>query len=262
MISTRLEGHVALITGGSRGIGRATSLRLAEAGAAVAVNYNRSADAAQAIVEQITSGGGQAIAVQGDVSDRTAVEAMVRRSAERLGTVDILVNNAGILMRGELLEYEEADLDAMWQVNVKGVIYCAAAAAPGMIERGRGRIINVSSNAGIGTAFTGTTMYAATKGAVLILTKRMAFELGKHGITVNAVLPGFTRTDMTLSGRGEDQVQQAVELMNSRSVLGHGAGEPEDIASVIEFLACEDSGFMTGQLLMADGGRMDYLSHV
>jgi 3-oxoacyl-[acyl-carrier protein] reductase len=262
MTEAKLAGHVALVTGGSRGIGRATSLRLARAGAAVAVNYNSSADAAQDVVDQITSGGGRAVAVQGDVSDKAAVEAMLRSSSEQLGTVDILVNNAGILMRGELLEYDEDELDAMWRINVKGVIFCAAAAAAGMIERGWGRIINLSSNAGIGTAFTGTTMYAATKGAVLILTKRMAFELGQHGITVNAVLPGFTRTDMTLAGRKENEVQAAVDLVNSRSVLGYGAGEPQDIACAIEFLSSEESRFITGQLLMADGGRMDYLSHV
>jgi 3-oxoacyl-[acyl-carrier protein] reductase len=262
MTEARLAGHVALVTGGSRGIGRAASLRLAQAGAAVVVNYNSSSDAAEEIVEQISSAGGRALGAQGDVSDRAQVEALVRRSSEQLGAVDILINNAGILMRGELLNYDEDELDAMWRVNVKGVIYCAAAAAQGMIDGGWGRIVNVSSNAGIGTAFPGTTMYAATKGAVLILTKRMAFELGKHGITVNAVLPGFTRTDMTLAGRKEDEIQAAVDLVNSRSVLGYGAGEPEDIASVIEFLASEESRFMTGQLLMADGGRMDYLSHV
>ena len=129
MTEARLAGHVALVTGGSRGIGRAASLRLAQAGAAVVVNYNSDSDAAEEVVEQISSGGGRALAAQGDVSSKAQVEALLRRSSEQLGAVDILVNNAGILMRGELLSYDEDELDAMWRVNVKGVIYCAAAAA-------------------------------------------------------------------------------------------------------------------------------------
>lgn len=257
-----LIGHVALVTGGSRGIGRAACLELAAKGAAVGVNYLRDESAAAQVVDRIRRAGGRAVPLQADVGDRAAVGAMVARAEHELGPVDILVNNAGIWRLGSVLEYQEADFDDMWRTNVKGAVYGAAAVAPGMIERGWGRIINVASNAGVGTAMPGTTLYAATKAALLVLTKRMALELGEHGITANAVLPGYVRTDMTVRGRSEQQIAQVTESLNRRSMLGQGVGEPEDIAHVIAFVASEESRFMTGQLLMADGGRMDYLSHV
>jgi 3-oxoacyl-[acyl-carrier protein] reductase len=262
MTLTRLEDHVALVTGGSRGIGRATCLRLAKTGAAVAVNYHRNQKAADEVVGRIEAEGGCALALQADVSDRAAVEAMVGRVREDLGPVDILVNNAGILISGSLLDYREDDFDAMWRTNVKGVLYCAAAVAPGMIDLGWGRVINLSSNAGVGTALPGTTFYAATKAAVLILTRRLAFELGSHGITVNAVVPGFTRTEMTTGRLSPEGIAAVTDSFNQRSVLGRGVGEPDEIAHVVEFLSSERSDFMTGQLLLADGGRTDYLSHV
>ena len=149
----------------------------------------------------------------------------------------------------------------MWRTNVKGVLYCSEAAAPHMIERGWGRIVNLASNAAIGTALPGTTLYAVTKGAVLTLTKRMAFELSPSGITVNAVLPGFTKTDMVLSGKSPAEAERLIEEVASRSLVGR-TGEPEDIASVTAFLCSPASGFMTGQYLMADGGRQDYLTRV
>ena len=262
MTSARSEGHVALVTGGSRGIGRATCLRLAEAGAAVAVNYHRNQEAAVEIVERIRAEGGRAVALQADVSDQVAVEAMVARVREDLGTVDILVNNAGVLLRGTLLDHREDEFDLMWRTNVKGVVHCAAAVAPGMIELGWGRVINLSSNAAVGTALPATTFYAATKAAVLSLTRRLAFELGTHGITVNAVLPGFTVTDMTTGHLSPEGIAGVTDFFNQRSVLGRGVAEPEEIAHVVEFLSSERSAFMTGQLLLADGGRTDYLSHV
>ena len=262
MTLARLEGHVALVTGGSRGIGRATCIRLAEIGASVAVNYHQNEKAAGEVVRQIEAEGGRALALQADVSDRAGVEAMVGRAREDLGAVDILVNNAGIMRPGRLLDYREDDFDLMWHTNVKGVLYCAAAVAPGMIDLGWGRVINLSSNAGVGTALPGTTFYAATKAAVLSLTRRLAFELGPHGITVNAVLPGFTRTEMTTANLSPEGIAGVTDAFNQRSVLGRGVGEPEEIAHVVEFLASERSGFMTGQLVLADGGRTDYLSHV
>jgi 3-oxoacyl-[acyl-carrier protein] reductase len=234
---------------------------LAEAGAAVAVNYQQNREAADELVARIEAKGGRALAFQADVSERAAVEAMLGRVREDLGTVDILINNAGIMRSGRLLDYREEDFDAMWRTNVKGVLYCAAAVAPGMIDLGWGRVINVSSNAGIGTALPGTTFYAATKGAVLALTRRLAFELGSHGITVNAVLPGFIKTEMTTAHLTPEGVAGVTDALNQRSVLGRGVGEPEEIAHLVAFLASESSGFMTGQLVLADGGRTDYLSH-
>ncbi len=262
MTKKDLEGRVALVTGGSRGIGRAACFDLATAGAEVAVNYRSREDAAEEVVAAIVEGGGRAEAYRADVGERSAVAAMVEQVVRDLGSVDILVNNAGIMHRGTLLAYDDDEFDAMWQTNVKGVLHCAEATAPLMVEKGWGRIINVASNAGIGTALAGTTLYAATKAAVLALTRRMAFELGSDGITVNAVLPGFTKTDMTAAGRSEEQFQAIADRMNANSVLGRGVGEPEEIAAVIAFLASPQAGFMTGQLLLADGGRTDYLSHV
>jgi 3-oxoacyl-[acyl-carrier protein] reductase len=235
---------------------------LAEAGAAVAVNYSENEDAADAVVGQIESKDGRAIALRADVSDRDAVESMVAQAREDLGPVDILVNNAGIMRSGGLLDYSEEDLEAMWRTNVKGILHTTAAVVPGMTRIGWGRVINVSSNAAVGTALPGTTLYAATKAAVVSLTKRLALELGVHGITVNAVLPGFTRTDMTTSHLSSEALAAVTDAMNKRSVLGRGVGEPEEIAQIIEFLASERSSFVTGQLVLADGGRTDYLSHV
>ena len=262
MTTKPLAGKVALVTGGSRGIGRAACLRLAASGAAVAVNYRARADAAREVVDAIEAAGGRAVAVEADVADRDAVRRMLQQATEKLGPVDVLVNNAGLLRSGSLLQYDDADLDAMWGTNVKGVLHATAAVAPAMIERGWGRVINVASAAGIGTALPGTTLYAATKAAVHVLTKRLAFELGRHGITVNAVVPGYTRTEMTMGGRSEEDARRVVEMLDSRSMIGRGVAEADEIAAVIEFLASPETAFMTGQLLLADGGRMDYLAHV
>lgn len=254
------QGRVALVTGASRGIGRAIAKGLAADGAAVAVNYRTNAEAARQTAGEIQGDGGRAITVQADVADKSAVEAMVVQVTKELGPIDILVNNAGLLIPGELLDYKEEDLDRMWGTNVKGVLHCTGAVVPSMIARKYGRIINLSSNAAMGTAFPGTTMYAATKAAVAILTKRFAFDFGKHGITVNAVLPGFTVTDMTTGGKPPEQVRQILETVSSKSMLAR-PGQVEDIAHVVSFLASDKTSFMTGQYLMADGGRMDYLTH-
>lgn len=256
----KTESRVALVTGASRGIGRAIGLQLAGEGAAVAVNYRTRAGEAQEVVAQIRQSGGVAIAVQADVSNKAAVRAMAAEIVAQLGPVDILVNNAGVLHTGELLNYNDDEFDQMWQTNVKGVLHCTAAVAPMMIERGYGRVINLSSIAAVGTAFRGTTLYAATKGAVLILTKRLAFELGPSGITVNAVLPGFTLTEMVSRGKSPEEMRQIIENVSAKSMLRR-AGTPEDIARVVSFLASGESSFITGQYLLADGGRMDFLAH-
>ena len=260
MADQKLAGRVALITGGARGIGRAVALRFAREGAAVALNYRSRADAADEVVESIRKAGGKAAAFAADVADRAAVEAMAAQVSAELGPVDILVNNAGVLHATRLLDYDEAKFEEMWRVNVKGVVHCSAAVAPRMIERRYGRIVNLSSNAALGTSVAGTTLYAATKGAVITLTKRFALELGEHGITVNAVLPGFTATDMVLSGKTPDEIRAIHETTAAKSMLRR-TGVPDDIANVVTFLASEESSFMTGQALLADGGRIDYLAH-
>lgn len=256
-----LDGRTALVTGGSRGIGRAICLELAERGACVAVNYRTRGDAADAVVEEVRRCGLDAIAIQADVSDGAAVRAMVEEVAGALGKPDILVNNAGLLFPGTLLKHDEEEFDMMWRTNVKGVLYCSEAVAPGMLYQGWGRIVNLASNAAVGTAMAGTTMYAVTKGAVLSLTRRMAFELSPGGVTVNAVLPGFTKTDMVLGGKTEDEIDRLLQKVARRSLVGR-TGEPEDIASLVGYACSPASGFMTGQFLLADGGRQDYLAHV
>lgn len=252
--------QVALVTGGSRGIGRATARRLAQYGAAVCVNYAAHAAAADEVVAEITKAGGRAIAAAADVADAAAVDAMVARTEKELGPLTILVNNAGVAWRGTLDDYDAAQVARMRRINVEGVINATRAVVGGMRVRRYGRIVNVSSIAAIGTGLPGNAFYAATKAEVAILTKRFALELGPHAITVNAVAPGFVRTDLTQGGRGAGDWQATAQRFAEKTMLGR-IGEPEDIANAIAFLAAPDSGWITAQLLTVDGGRMDYIAH-
>lgn len=236
-------------------------MELAGRGADVAVNYHSRSAAAEQTVAAARRLGVSAVAIQADISRRAEVGTMAKQVTAELGPPDILVNNAGLLYTGELLDYDEAEFDRMWRTNVKGVLYCSEELAPEMIRRGWGRIVNLASNAAIGTAMPGTTLYAVTKGAVLTLTKRMAFELSPKGITVNAVLPGFTKTDMVLAGKSEDEAVRLLQDVSGRSLVGR-VGEPADIAHLTGFLCSPASGFITGQFMMADGGRQDYLTRV
>lgn len=252
--------QVALVTGGARGIGRATARRLAHHGAAVCVNYTAHAAAADELVAEITKAGGRAIAAAADVGDAAAVGAMVARTEKELGPVTILVNNAGISWRGMLDDYDAEAVARMRRVNVEGVINATRAVVGGMRQRRYGRIINVSSIAALGTGLPGNAFYAATKAEVTILTKRFAMELGPHAITVNAVAPGFVRTDLTQGGRGAGDWPATETRFAAKTMLGR-IGEPDDIANAIAFLAAPESGWITAQLLTVDGGRMDYIGH-
>jgi 3-oxoacyl-[acyl-carrier protein] reductase len=252
--------QVAVVTGGARGLGRATARLLAQRGAAVCVNYAAHADAAEALIVEIAAAGGRAIAVAADVAQPARVEAMVARTEAELGPVTILVNNAGVAWQGTLDTYDREQVARMRQVNVEGVIHATRAVMGGMRARRYGRIVNVSSIAGIGTALPGNAFYAATKAEVVILTRRFAMELGSHGITVNAVAPGFVRTDMTLRGRGAADWPGTEEGFAARAMMGR-IGEPEDIANAVVFLASPESGWITAQVLTVDGGRMDYIGH-
>src|SRR5690242_20216852 len=185
--------QIVIVTGGSRGIGRAISRALAARGAAICINYATRAVEAEAAAGEIAATGGRVIAVQADVADTDAVARMVARTEAELGPVSILVNNAGVSSPATLDSYDPAAMARMRRVNVDGVIHTIRAVAPGMQQRGYGRIVNIASNAAIGTALPGTTFYAATKAEVLILTRRLAMELGRDGITVNAVAPGWDR---------------------------------------------------------------------
>ena len=256
-----LQGRVALVTGGARGIGRAICIRLAREGAAVAVNYRQSAAEAEAVQREIAAAGGHAITIQTDISDPQAVANMYRRLTEAIGPVDILVNNAGVLRRGDLTDFDFSQMDGMRRTNVDGLVHCSRAAVEGMKHRGFGRIINLTSVAAHGTALSGTTFYAATKAAVSLLTRRFALELGPFGITVNAIAPGFIMTDMTQVGRTPEQVREMTEQMAEKAMMRR-VGNVDDIANAVVFLASPDSSFITAQVLTVDGGRMDYIGHL
>jgi len=204
--------------------------------------------------------GGRGIAIQADVADPDAVGRMVLRTEAELGPVSILVNNAGLSSPATLESYDPAAMARMRRVNVDGVIHTIRAVAPGMQRRGYGRIVNIASNAAIGTALPGTTFYAATKAEVLILTRRLAMEMGRRGITVNAVAPGWIVTEMARDGRSEQEFEARIRDMSERTMVGR-TGRPEDIANAVAFLSAPESGFMTAQVLTIDGGRMDYIGH-
>jgi 3-oxoacyl-[acyl-carrier protein] reductase len=255
-VTAALEGRTALVTGGSRGLGRAIALRLARAGAAVGVNYREQAEAADAVVREIRARGGRALAVRADIADATQVRDMVARVVSELGAVDILVNNAGVSHRADLGDFDDAQIEEMRRINVDGLVAVTRAVVDGMKARRFGRIVNLASVAALGTAMAGTTFYAATKAAVVVLTRRFALELGPHGITVNAIAPGFVLTDMAAAGRTEaDFAAIAARAMVRR------IGQPDDIAHAVEFLVSPEAGFVTAQVLTVDGGRMDYIAH-
>ncbi|MBI2687018.1 MAG: 3-oxoacyl-ACP reductase FabG [Acidobacteria bacterium] len=246
----------AIVTGASRGIGRAIALRLALDGIPVVINFLSQSQAAQAVVESILNAGGRACAIQADTGDPAQVQQLFEQSEQRLGPVGILVNNAGILRRGSVDNYDHAAMAEMIRTNLEGVIHCTRAAIPSMRHHHDGRIVNLSSIAAHGTAVPGTTWYAATKAAVESLTRRFALELGPDGIRVNAVAPGFILTDMVDAANRE----QVIQTMSAKAVLGR-VGHPEDIAEAVAFLVSDDSRFITGQILTVDGGRTDLLSH-
>ncbi len=249
--------QVALVTGGGRGIGRAIARRLGREGASVCVNYVNRADAAESLVADIIANGGRAIAVAADVADDAAVEGMVDRVGAAFGPVTILVNNAGVSHKATLESYDPDKLERMRQVNAGGVIHTTRAVMADMRRMKYGRIVNITSIAAMGTSLAGNAFYAATKAEAQILTLRFALELGTHGITVNAVAPGFIQTEMT-KGTDEEAWKARAQKMAALAMLGR-IGEADDIANAVAFFASPDAGWVTGQVLAVDGGRMDYL---
>ena len=240
-----LNGKTALVTGASRGIGRAIALRLAEDGANVAVIYAGSADKAEAVVNEITALGVNAKAYQCNVADSAAVNETVKAVTNDLGKIDILVNNAGITRDGLMLRMKDEDFDAVLDTNLKGAFNMIRACYSGFIRKKSGRIINISSVSGImGNA--GQANYSASKAGVIGLTKSVARELASRGITCNAVAPGFIQTDMT-ENLGDNN-----PLLNSIP-LGR-MGKPEDIAAAVAFLASDSAADITGEVLKVDGG--------
>lgn len=240
-----LNGKTALVTGASRGIGRAIALRLAEDGANVAVIYAGSADKAEAVVNEITALGVNAKAYQCNVADSAAVNETVKAVTNDLGKIDILVNNAGITRDGLMLRMKDEDFDAVLDTNLKGAFNMIRACYSGFIRKKSGRIINISSVSGImGNA--GQANYSASKAGVIGLTKSVARELASRSITCNAVAPGFIQTDMT-ENLGDNN-----PLLNSIP-LGR-MGKPEDIAAAVAFLASDSAAYITGEVLKVDGG--------
>lgn len=240
-----LNGKTALVTGASRGIGRAIALRLAEDGANVAFIYAGSADKAEAVVNEITALGVNAKAYRCNVADSAAVNETVKAVTNDLGKIDILVNNAGITRDGLMLRMKDEDFDAVLDTNLKGAFNMIRACYSGFIRKKSGRIINISSVSGImGNA--GQANYSASKAGVIGLTKSVARELASRGITCNAVAPGFIQTDMT-ENLGDNN-----PLLNSIP-LGR-MGKPEDIAAAVAFLASDSAAYITGEVLKVDGG--------
>ena len=242
-----LEGKVALVTGGSRGIGRAIALELARQGADVAVNYTRNAEAATQVVAEIVSLGRRAVALPADVGDFDQAASLVATTASMLDRLDILVNNAGIARDTLLLRMQEADWDEVLRVNLKSVFNTTKAAVRSMVRQRAGRIINISSVSGL-MGQVGQANYSASKAGMIGLTKSMAREFAARGITVNAVAPGLIATDMTatLDEGMREQIQALIPLGRF--------GVTEDIARAVAFLASDAAAYITGVVLPVDGG--------
>ena len=242
----RLDGKVALITGASKGIGRAIALMLAGEGAKVAVNYNSSEGEARAVADEIATVGGECMLMQANVSNRDEARALVRRAAEQFGQLDILVNNAGITRDKTLRKMTDEDWDAVITTNLGSVYYTTSAAMPIMIAQNYGRIINISSYVGQAGNF-GQANYGASKGGIIAFTKTAALELAKYNITINALAPGFTLTDMLA------KVPENVQTMIKAKIPMGRFGTPDEIAKAVLFLAA-DGDYITGQQINVNGG--------
>jgi 3-oxoacyl-[acyl-carrier protein] reductase len=238
---------IALVTGASRGIGRAIALQLAADGFAVVVNYASNSAKADAVVSEIEAAGGSALAVQADVSDPDAVASMFRSVAEEIGPVSVLVNNAGITDDGLVLRMTSEQWDNVVNTNLRSVFLCTKEALRPMLRAKSGRVINISSISGI-SGNAGQGNYAAAKAGIIGFTKSIAKEVGSRGITVNAVAPGFIQTDMT-----EALGETVTEAVSEHVALGR-LGMPEEVASAVGYLASDGATYITGQTIVVDGG--------
>lgn len=239
--------RVAVVTGASRGIGRGIAIELAKRGAAVVVNYNASADAANEVVEQITAAGGTALAVQANVSSEDGANALIKAATDTYGKIDILVNNAGTTRDNVIMMMKPEDFDAVIESNLRSTWLCSKAAVRSMMRKRYGRIVNITSISGL-RGQAGQTNYSASKAGIIGLTKALAKEVGSRGITVNAVAPGFVLTDLT-----KELPKELVDQMMPLIPLGKWA-EIQDIAYAVAFLASDEAAMITGEVLTVDGG--------
>ena len=252
---------MALVTGASRGIGRAIALRCAREGADVVINYAHRDDAAQTVAEAVRTIGRRALVIRADVQIRGQVEAMVMTTEREWGRIDILVNNAAVLVFGNALTMSVDALETAMRINVQSLLHCVQCVAPLMTARRSGRIINIAATSALGTSVKGIAPHVTAKAGVVILTKTLAQELGAAGITVNAVLPGAIDTEITLPGGELHEALRPIRAAQlERTLLGR-AGTADDVAAVVAFLASDDAAFMTAQALSVDGGRTDFLTH-
>lgn len=248
-MTKRLEGKLALVTGGARGIGKAISLVLAKAGADIIINYRSSADAAKELIKEIEAMDRKAYAFKADVSSMEDIINLEKEISKELGTIDILVNNAGITRDTLLMRMKEEDFDSVININLKGVFNCTKVFSKKMMKKRAGSIINITSVVGI-TGNAGQSNYSASKAGVIGFTKSIAKEIGSRGITVNAVAPGFIETDMT------DILNDEIKETYVKNIPLGRMGMPEDVAKVVEFLASEDARYVTGQVINVDGGMV------
>ena len=243
-----IKGHVAVVTGAGRGIGRGIALALGSEGCRVVV-WDRDREPAQAVAEEIRAAGGEAISMAGSVADRDDVARVTGEVVDQLGAPHILVNNAGFSSDASLLDMTDERWNSVMDVNLKGVFLCTQAVAPIMIRQGYGRIINIASRGVLGDV--NKSNYAAAKAGVVAFTKSISLEIAKHGVTVNAILPGYIETERLLQLPNHAAIhQRAMAAMPIQR-----AGKPEDVANGVLFLASTTSGFITGDLLYITGGR-------